>query len=147
MTQARRQEPLLTTLHPLPAGSRVMGGQGKSQRHLGRGNPGQPPRWDCFRSTTGFLRPSRIPRNISLPLTKTWNTYSPGHCGSYLPQVHPTGIVTTLRRTRSAIFECCIGPGRGWDKERQQGERKKGNRGGGVHRIRPSLPRSTIDKS
>jgi hypothetical protein len=48
MTQARRQEPLLTTLHPLPAGSRIMGGQGKSQRHLGRGNPGQPPRLDCF---------------------------------------------------------------------------------------------------
>jgi hypothetical protein len=29
-----------------------MGGQGKSQCHLGWGNPGQPPRWDCFRSTT-----------------------------------------------------------------------------------------------
>jgi hypothetical protein len=52
MTQARGQEPLLTTLHPLPAGSRIMGGQEKSQRHLGRGNPGQPPRLDCFRSTT-----------------------------------------------------------------------------------------------
>jgi hypothetical protein len=32
--------------------------------------------------------------------------------------------VTTLRRTRSAICECCIGPGRGWDKERQKEERK-----------------------
>jgi hypothetical protein len=42
ITQARRQEPLLTTLHPLPAGSRIMGGQEKSQRHIGRGNPGQP---------------------------------------------------------------------------------------------------------
>jgi hypothetical protein len=52
MTQARRQEPLLTTLHPLPAGSRIMGGQEKGQRHLGRGNPGQPPRLDCFRSMT-----------------------------------------------------------------------------------------------
>jgi hypothetical protein len=40
MTQAIRQESLLTTLHPLPAGRRIMGGQGKSQRHLGRGNPG-----------------------------------------------------------------------------------------------------------
>jgi hypothetical protein len=29
MTQAQRQEPLLTTLHPLPAGSRIMGGQEK----------------------------------------------------------------------------------------------------------------------
>jgi hypothetical protein len=36
-----------------------------------------------------------------------------------LPQVHPTGIRTTLYRTRSAVFECCIGPGRGWDKEGQ----------------------------
>jgi hypothetical protein len=44
MTQAQRQEPLLTTLHPLPTGSRMMGGQEKSQHHLGRGNPGQPPR-------------------------------------------------------------------------------------------------------
>jgi hypothetical protein len=54
--------------------------------------------------------PSHIPRNIPLPLTKTWNTYSPGLCGSYLPQVHPTGLGTTLRRTRSAVFECCTGP-------------------------------------
>jgi hypothetical protein len=52
MTQAIRQEPLLTTLHPLPTGSRIMGGQEKSQCHLGWGNPGQPPRLDCFRSTT-----------------------------------------------------------------------------------------------
>jgi hypothetical protein len=52
MPQARRQEPLLTTLHPLPAGSRIIGGQEKGQRHLGRGNPGQPPRLDCFRSMT-----------------------------------------------------------------------------------------------
>jgi hypothetical protein len=29
-----------------------MGGQEKSQRHLGRGNPGQPPRLDCFQSMT-----------------------------------------------------------------------------------------------
>jgi hypothetical protein len=50
MTQAIGQESLLTTLHPLPAGSRIMGGQEKSQHYLGRGNPGQPPRLDCFRS-------------------------------------------------------------------------------------------------
>jgi hypothetical protein len=48
MTQAIGQEPLLTTLHPLPTGSRIMGGQEKSQHHLGWGNPGQPPRLDCF---------------------------------------------------------------------------------------------------
>jgi hypothetical protein len=54
--------------------------------------------------------PSHIPRNIPLPLTKTWNTYSPGRCGSYLPQVYPTGLGTTLRHTRSAVFECCTGP-------------------------------------
>jgi hypothetical protein len=48
MTQAIGQELLLTTLHPLPAGSRIMGGQGESQHHLGWGNLGQPPRLDCF---------------------------------------------------------------------------------------------------
>jgi hypothetical protein len=48
ITQAIGQELLLTTLHPLPTGSRIMGGQGKSQRHLGWGNPGQPLRLDCF---------------------------------------------------------------------------------------------------
>jgi hypothetical protein len=52
MTQAIGQEPLLTTLHPLPTGSTIMGGQEKSQRHLGWGIPGQPPRLDCFRSMT-----------------------------------------------------------------------------------------------
>jgi hypothetical protein len=57
MTQARRQELLLTTLHPLPAGSRIMGGQEKGQRHLGRGNLGQPPRLDCFRSTAANGQP------------------------------------------------------------------------------------------
>jgi hypothetical protein len=31
--------------------------------------------------------PSCILRNIPLLLTKTWNTYSPGCCSSYLPQV------------------------------------------------------------
>jgi hypothetical protein len=63
--------------------------------------------------------------NIPLPLTKTWNTFSPGRCGSYLPQVHPTGIRTTLCHTHSAVFECCIEPGRCWEKERQREERKE----------------------
>jgi hypothetical protein len=71
---------------------------------------------------------SHIPRNILLPLTKTWNTYSPGCCGSYLPQVHPTGLGTTLCCIGSAIFKCCIGPGRGWDKEGQRKEEMKSRR-------------------
>jgi hypothetical protein len=48
MTQAIRQEPLLTTLHPLPAGSRIMGGQEKGQRHLGWGKPGVAPKIGLF---------------------------------------------------------------------------------------------------
>jgi hypothetical protein len=62
--------------------------------------------------------PSHIPGNIPLPLTKTWNTYSPGRCGSYLPQVHPTGIGTTLRHKRSAV--CALpynGPPQQADRE------------------------------
>jgi hypothetical protein len=43
MTQAIRQKPLLTTLHPLPAGSRIMGGQGKrSVCHKGLRTQGSP---------------------------------------------------------------------------------------------------------
>jgi hypothetical protein len=42
-----------------------------------------------------------------------------------LPQFHPTGIRTTLCHTCSAIFECCIRPGRGWDKEGQIEEERK----------------------
>jgi hypothetical protein len=34
-----------------------MGGQEKGQRHLGWGNPGQLPRWDCFRSTVANTLP------------------------------------------------------------------------------------------
>jgi hypothetical protein len=49
MTQAIRQEPLLTTLHPLPAGSRIMGGQEKRVSQPWLGNM----RGDSFRSTTG----------------------------------------------------------------------------------------------
>jgi hypothetical protein len=62
MTQAIGQELLPTTLHPLPAGSRTMGGQGKSQCHLGRGNLGQPPRLDCFRSTTAVSNAQPYPK-------------------------------------------------------------------------------------
>jgi hypothetical protein len=40
MTQAIGQEPLLTTLYPVPIGSRIMGGQEKYQHYLGQGNPG-----------------------------------------------------------------------------------------------------------
>jgi hypothetical protein len=74
--------------------------------------------------------PSHIPRNIPLPSTKTWNTYSPGRCGSYLPQVHPTGIGTALRRKRSAICALlCNGPPQQADREgaviQQRGRRKK----------------------
>jgi hypothetical protein len=61
MTQAQRQEPLLTTLHPLPAGSRIMGGQEKGQHYLGQGNPGQPQRWDCFRSMTAVSNAQPYP--------------------------------------------------------------------------------------
>jgi hypothetical protein len=34
------------------------------------------------------------------------------------------GIVTTLCRICSAVFECCIRPGRGGDKERQKEEER-----------------------
>jgi hypothetical protein len=70
MTQAQRQEPLLTTLHPLPAGSRIMGGKEKSQRHLGRGNPGQPPRLDCFRSTTAVSNAEPYPEEHTAAVGK-----------------------------------------------------------------------------
>jgi hypothetical protein len=39
--------------------------------------------------------PSHIPGNIQLTLTKTWNTYRPGYCGSYLPQVQE-GLPSTI---------------------------------------------------
>jgi hypothetical protein len=47
-TQAIRQEPLLTTLHPLPAGSRIMGGQEKSQSIIKGGEPGAAPEIGLF---------------------------------------------------------------------------------------------------
>jgi hypothetical protein len=43
MTQAIRQELLLTTLHALPAGSRIMGGQEKSQSIIKGGEHGAAP--------------------------------------------------------------------------------------------------------
>jgi hypothetical protein len=49
MTQAIGQELLLTTLHPLPTGSRIMGGQEKRVRQPWLGNM----RGDSFQSTTG----------------------------------------------------------------------------------------------
>jgi hypothetical protein len=70
MTQAIGQEPVLTTLHPLPAGSRIMGGQEKGQRHLGWGNPGQPPRLDCFRSTTGVSNAQPYPEEHTAAVDK-----------------------------------------------------------------------------
>jgi hypothetical protein len=70
MTQAIRQEPLLTTLHPLPAGSRIKGGQENSQRHLGRGNPGQHPRLDCFRSTTAVFNGQPYPKEHTTAVDK-----------------------------------------------------------------------------
>jgi hypothetical protein len=53
---------------------------------------------------------SHILRNILLPLTRTWNTFSLGCCGSYLPQVYPMGIGTTLYYICSAVFEYCTRP-------------------------------------
>jgi hypothetical protein len=73
--------------------------------------------------------------------TKTWNTYSPGHCGSYLPQVQeglPSGICILLY---SNIVLYHTGPPQQADiegarmKKDRGREEKKGNRGGGVHRI------------
>jgi hypothetical protein len=70
MTQAIRQEPLLTTLHPLPTGSRIMGGQEKSQHHLGQGNPGQPLRLGCFRSTTAVSNAQTYPEEHTAAIDK-----------------------------------------------------------------------------
>jgi hypothetical protein len=48
MTQAIGQEPLLTTLHTLPAGSRIMGGQEISQSVIKGGEPGAAPEIGLF---------------------------------------------------------------------------------------------------
>jgi hypothetical protein len=131
MTQAIGQEPLLTTLDPLPAGSRIIGGQEKHQRHLGQGNLWQPQRLHCFQSAAVVPKPSHIPRNIPLPLTKTCNTYSLGYC-SFLLDHKSKG--TTLRHMHSIIFELCAVSHRttptgrhrrGWDEEREKEGREK----------------------
>jgi hypothetical protein len=71
MTQAIRQEPLLTTLHPLPAGSTIMGGQGKrSVHHKGLRTRGSPRDRTVSDQRLGFLMPSHIPGNIPLISTK-----------------------------------------------------------------------------
>jgi hypothetical protein len=59
MTQVIGQEPYQATLHPLPAGSRIMGGQGKkiSQTWLGI------MRGDSFQSTT-YSTQSTLKDNI-----------------------------------------------------------------------------------
>jgi hypothetical protein len=70
MTQAIRQEPLLTTLHPCPIGSRIMGGHKKSQHYLGQGNLGQPPRWDYFQSTTAVSNMQPYPEEYTAAIDK-----------------------------------------------------------------------------
>jgi hypothetical protein len=70
MTQAIRQEPLLTTLHLLPIGSRIMGGQEKSQYYLGWGNPGQPLRLDCFQSATAVSNMQPYPKEHTAAIDK-----------------------------------------------------------------------------
>jgi hypothetical protein len=54
--------------------------------------------------------PSSIPRNIPLPLTKTWNTYSLGCYGSYLPQVQEGLPSTICILPYSNIVLCYTGP-------------------------------------
>jgi hypothetical protein len=54
--------------------------------------------------------PSHIPRNIPLMLTKTWNTYSLGHCGSYLPQVQESLPSAIYILPYSNIVPCHRGP-------------------------------------
>jgi hypothetical protein len=70
MTQAIGQEPLLTTLYLLPVGSRIIGGQGKSQHYLGQGNPGQPPRLDCFQSMTAVSNAQPYPEEHTAAVDK-----------------------------------------------------------------------------
>jgi hypothetical protein len=81
MTQVIRQESYQATLHPLPVGSRIMGGQGKkiSQTWLGI------VRGDSFRSTTGSTQSTLnddivgdTPGQQHLTNPKTWNTKNLG---------------------------------------------------------------------
>jgi hypothetical protein len=76
--------------------------------------------------------PSHIPGNILLTLTKTWNTYSLGPYGSYLPQVQeglPSAIYILPYLN---IIPCYTGPlqqvdieGAGMKKGRRREERSK----------------------
>jgi hypothetical protein len=77
MTQAIEQEPLLTTRHPLPMGSRIMGGQEKRVSQTWLGNM----RGDSFQSTTGATQSTLngdiagdTPGQQRLTNQKTWNT-------------------------------------------------------------------------
>jgi hypothetical protein len=47
-----------------------MGGQGKSQRYLGWGNPGQPPRLDYFQSTTVVSNAQPYPEEHTTTIDK-----------------------------------------------------------------------------
>jgi hypothetical protein len=47
-----------------------MGGQEKSQRHLGWGNPGQPLRLDCFQSTTVVSNAQPYPKEHTAAIDK-----------------------------------------------------------------------------
>jgi hypothetical protein len=74
--------------------------------------------------------PSDIPGNIPLTLTKTWNTYSPGCCGSYLPQVQKGLPSTICISPYSNIVPYHTGPpqqadieGAGIKKDRRREER------------------------
>jgi hypothetical protein len=76
--------------------------------------------------------PSHMPRNIPLPLTKTWNTYIPGRCGSYLPQVQEGLPSTVCVSPYSNVVPCHTGPpqqadieGAGTKKDRRREERNE----------------------
>jgi hypothetical protein len=75
-----------------------MGGQEKGVSQTWLGNV----RGDSFQSTTGSTQSTLngdiigdTPGQQRLTNQKTWNTYSPGRCGSYLPQVQE-GIPSTV---------------------------------------------------
>jgi hypothetical protein len=70
ITQAIRPEPLLTTLHPLSARSRIMEGEEKSQYYQGWENLGQPLGWDCFRSMTGVSNDQPYPKEYTAAIDK-----------------------------------------------------------------------------
>jgi hypothetical protein len=57
-----------------------------------------------------------------------------------LPQVHPIGIGTTLHHTRSAIFESCIEPGKGWTRRGRGRKREMESR----RRSSPYMTKSTV---